>query len=335
MLPVRILGTGLYAPGEPIDNLELMRLTGIEFDPARTEEKLGYKTRHMAKLRGIDESALDFAEKAALAAIEDAGIDAGDIGLFIVGTDTPEYISPSTAVMLQGRIQGKQTPASSFDMVASCASFASAFSTAARIMAVDPCVEYALVTGVYNMPAFVRPMDAFGLMVFADGAGSFVLARDGTGKSGYLESAFVTDGTQWDYIGIYTGGARRQATHELLDEGRWGLENLKRLPADRNLKLWPVVVEELVKKAGVGIDELDHIIFTQINKSLIVDIMSMLGLPMEKTTMVMDKYAYTGSGCIPMAFHHAVREGRVRRGDLVAFMASGSGLSVAANLFRY
>ena len=101
------------------------------------------------------------------------------------------------------------------------------------------------------------------------------------------------------------------------------------------MKLWPVVVEELVKKAGVGIDELDHIIFTQINKSLIVDIMSMLGLPMEKTTMVMDKYAYTGSGCIPMAFHHAVREGRVRRGDLVAFMASGSGLSVAANLFRY
>jgi len=335
MLPVRILGTGLYAPGEPIDNLELMLIAGIEFDPVRTEEKLGYKTRHMAKLRGIDESTLDFAEKAALAAIAEAGVDADDIGLFIVGTDTPEYISPSTAVMLQGRIQKKQMLASAFDMAASCASFASAFATASRIMAADPSVRYALVTGVYNMPAFVRPMDAFGLMVFADGAGSFVLGRDETGRSGYIESAFVTDGTQWDYIGVYTGGARRQPTLELLAEGKWGLENLKRLPADRNLKLWPVVVEDLMKKAGVGLDQLDHIIFTQINKSLIVDIMSVLGLPMEKTTMVMDKYAYTGSGCIPMAFHHAVLEGRVKRGDLVAFMASGSGLSVAANLFRY
>lgn len=335
MLPVRIIGTGLYAPGKPIDNYELKRLAQIEFDAEKTEQKLGYRTRHIAKFRGLDESTLDFAELAAKGAIADAGIDPEDIGLIIVGTDTPEYISPSTAVMLQGRIQKGQRAVSSFDMVASCASFTSAFATAARIMDSDKTVKHALVTGVYNMPAFVRPGDVFGLTIFADGAGSVVLGRDESGKSGYLSSAFVTDGTQWDYIGIYTGGARRQATPELLAEGKWGLENLQRLPPDRNLKLWPGVVEDLLGKAGCRISDLDHIIFTQINKSLIIDIMAILGLPIEKTTMVMDRYGYTGSGCVPMAFHHAVKNGRVRRGDLVAFMASGSGLSVAANLFRY
>ena len=147
MLPVRILGTGLYAPGEPIDNHELMKLAGISFDAEKTEAKLGYRTRHIARLRGIDESTLDFCEKAALNAIADAGIDADDIGLFIVGTDTPEYISPATAVMLQGRVQKGQKSVPAFDMVASCASFTSAFSTAARIMATDPKMKYALVTG--------------------------------------------------------------------------------------------------------------------------------------------------------------------------------------------
>lgn len=334
-MPVRVAGTGLYAPGEPIDNYELMRLAGIQFDSEKTEAKLGYRTRHMARLRGIQESALDFAEKAALNAIEDAGIKASEIGLFIVGTDTPEYISPATAVMLQGKVQGGQMPVPAFDMVASCASFAAAFSTAARIMATDASINYACVTGVYNMPAFLRPGDTFGYSIFADGAGSLIIGRDESGRSGFIESAFAADGTQWDYIGIYTGGSRRQPTCELLEAGKWGLENLQRLPPDRNLKLWPGVVQDLLGKGGMTLQELDHIIFTQINKSLIVDIMAILGLPMEKTTMVMDRYGYTGSACIPMAFHHAVKEGRIRRGDAVAFMASGSGLSVAADLFRY
>lgn len=335
MLPVKIVGTGLYAPGDPIDNYELMKLAQIQFDAEKTEAKLGYRTRHIARLRGIEESTLDFAEKAAKNAIADAGISASQIGLFLVGTDTPEYISPATAVMLQGRIQSGQMPVPAFDIVASCASFTSAFSTAARIMATDKSIEYACVTGVYNMPAFLRPGDAFGYSIFADGAGSFILGRDDSGKSGFIESSFAADGTQWDYIGIYTGGAHRQPTCELLEEGKWGLENLQRLPPDRNLKLWPGIVEDLLKKGGFTLSEIDHIIFTQINKSLIEDIMAILGLPMEKTTMVMDRYGYTGSGCVPMAFHTAVKEGRIKRGDIVAFMASGSGLSVAANLFKY
>ena len=113
---MNIVSTGLYAPGAPIGNAELMRLAGIEFDAARTEEKLGIRERHIAHLRGIDETSADFAEKAARAAIANPDIDPDQIGLFIVASDTPEYISPATSILPQGRIQGGRRYAGAFDV---------------------------------------------------------------------------------------------------------------------------------------------------------------------------------------------------------------------------
>ena len=83
------------------------------------------------------------------------------------------------------------------------------------------------------------------------------------------------------------------------------------------------------------VKDVDHFIFTQINLSVITEVMDILEVPMTKTTTVMDKYGYTGSGCVPMAFHHAVTEGRIKRGDRVLFMASGAGLAVGSNLFVF
>ena len=90
MLPIKIVGTGLYVPGEPITNLDLKRLSGLEFDAEKLENKIGIFSRHMAKYNDVEESTADFATKAAMAAIANAGVDADEIGLFIVGTDTPE-----------------------------------------------------------------------------------------------------------------------------------------------------------------------------------------------------------------------------------------------------
>jgi 3-oxoacyl-[acyl-carrier-protein] synthase-3 len=79
----------------------------------------------------------------------------------------------------------------------------------------------------------------------------------------------------------------------------------------------------------------DHVIFTQINKSVIEKVMAELDLPLEKTTFIMDRYGYTGSGCVPMAFYHAVKDGKVKKGDTVVFVASGAGFAVGSNLFVY
>jgi 3-oxoacyl-[acyl-carrier-protein] synthase-3 len=333
MAKAKIIGTGSYAPGEPIGNEELKALTGVEFDSARLESKMGIKARHIARLRGLQESTADFVEKAARAALADADADPAEVGLFIVGTDTPEFVTPATAILLQGRLQGGEREAEAYDVGASCASFVTALDAAARTMATEPSLRYALVVGAYGMPAHVRQGDAFGWSIFADGAGAVVLERaEDAERSGYLGGCFRADGTQWNFIGVYAGGTRRPVTREAIDSGLYGLELLQKLPGDRNVKLWPPLVRRLLEKTGRRLEEVDHFVFTQINRSVIEEVMGILGRPMSDTTCVMDRFGYTGSGCVPMALHEARASGRVKPGDLVVMVASGAGFSVGANL---
>ena len=332
---IKIIGTGLYAPGEAIDNTELQTLAGVEFDAARIEEKLGIRARHIAHLRGIDETTADFAEHAARRAIEDAGVDPQSIDLFVVATDTPEYISPATSMLLQGRIQGGQRYTGVWDLGASCSSFVAALDAVARLVGTDPTVTNACVVGVYNMPAYFRPDDTFGYSIFADGAAAVVVTKS-TGPDGrYLGGQLLADGTQWDYVGVYAGGTRNPVTRERLEAGEYGLQLLQRLPGDRNVGLWPDIVRRLLDKVGLGVADVDHILFTQINRSVILEVLGILGIDESRSTFVMDRYGYTGSACIPMAFHTAVTERRISRGDRVVTVASGAGLAVAAAAFVY
>ena len=333
MATARIVGTGLYVPGDPIDNQELARLTGISFDAGRLESKIGIRARHIARLRGIRESTADFAEKAARAALRDAGVAASEVHLFVVATDTPEHISPATAILLQGRLQGGEMESGAFDVGASCASFVTALDAVSRMMMTDPSIRHALVVGVYNMPAYLRPGDEFGWTIFADGAGAVLLRReDRDGSPGYVEGVLKADGTQWNYVGVYAGGTRTPITREVLEAGTWGLELLQKLPGDRNVKLWPPLVRRLLDKAGWRLEQVDHLLFTQINRSVIHEVMGILGLPVRKTTCVMDRYGYTGSACVPMALHTARGEGTVKKGDALVLVASGAGLAVGASL---
>lgn len=335
MIKIKISGTGLYAPGEAIDNKTLKEIAGIEFDETKMKGKIGIYKRHIAKFRNIDETTADFATKAALKAIEDAGISNDEPGLFIVATDTPEFVTPATAILVQGRVQGAEQWSMSFDVASSCASFTMAFDTAASILNSNPLIQYAVITGVYNMPAFIREGDNFSYPIFADGAAAFVLQRDDAAASAYIGSQMLTDGTQWDFIGIYAGGARNQVTKQIIDENKHGLLSLQPLPGDRNVRLWPMIVEKILGNYGMMTDEIDHYIFTQINRSVIVKVMEAIGQPIEKAHFVMDKYGYTGSACVPMAFHEGVMSGRIKRGDKVLFVASGAGLAVGSNLFIY
>jgi 3-oxoacyl-[acyl-carrier-protein] synthase-3 len=336
MIVAKVAGTGLYAPGEPIDNEAVKRLAGVDFDSEKLANKIGIKARHIARLSNLKESTADFAEKAARAALAKAGVDPMEVGMFLVASDTPEFISPATGIVLQGRLQGSEQEARAFDVGSSCASFVTALDMAARAVVSDPTLRYALVVGVYNMPAYIKDGDGFGWSMFADGAGAMLLERDENGKpgTGYIEGVSRSDGTQWNYIGVYTGGTKTPVTKEVLNSGQYGFQLLQPLPGDRNVKLWPPLVLRVLEKAGVAQSEVSHYFFTQINKSVIEKVMGILGEPMEKTTTVMDRYGYTGSACVPMALHTAIEEGRVKKGDLIVLVASGAGLSVGANLLR-
>jgi 3-oxoacyl-[acyl-carrier-protein] synthase-3 len=344
MRKIAILGSGSYFPGEPIDSDELMKLANISFDKEKIENLIGIKKRHIAKLRKIDETTADFAHKASLNAIKSSNIKTEEIDLIIVATDTPEYISPATSIVLQGRLQGYQSNTMVFDISASCASFVTAFDTAARMMISNQSIRNALVVGVYNMTRYVRDEDAFGWSIFADGAGAIILGdsknissnnRDDSNISDYIDGEFISDGTQWNFIGVYAGGTRKIITKDILDSKSYGLELIQRLPPDRNIKLWPPLVQSLCQKVSLKLDEIDYFIFTQINKSVIIEVMKILNQPIEKAIMVMDKYGYTGSACVPTAFDEAVKERKIKRGDKILFCASGAGLAVGANIFVY
>ncbi len=335
MIPIKIVGTGLYAPGKPIDNIELKKLAEIEFNHEKIAGKIGIKKRHIARLRGIEETTADFVTHAAQNAIKDAAINPDEIGLFIVATDTPEYITPATALIVQGRIQKGEKWSMSFDVAASCASFTMAFDVASRILSSNSLIKYALISGVYNMPAFIRPDDTFSYPIFSDGAAAFVLTKDENSKSQYIGNQMLTDGTQFDFIGIYAGGSKMPVTKEVIDDKRNGLLSLQPLPGDRNVRLWPMIVDKVLGNYGYKADDIDYFIFTQINKSVIIQVMEALQQPLSKTHFVMDKYGYTGSACVPMAFHEGVKAGTIHRGEKVLFVASGAGLAVGSNLFIY
>ncbi|HAK46637.1 MAG TPA: ketoacyl-ACP synthase III [Spirochaeta sp.] len=333
---MKIIGTGLYAPGIPLEHEEIMELTGVSFDGEKISQKIGIERRHIAHLRNIDETTADFVEKAGRNALADACIKAEQIDLFIVATDTPEFISPPTATLLQGRLQGGETVSGSFDINGACSGFVSAFQTAARLADGAGKPFRIMIVGVYNMPAYFRPDDSFGYSIFADGAGAFII-EGGTdeGKDNYKGGVFRSDGTQWNYVGVYTGGTRNPMTHERLDKGEYGLQLIQNLPGGRNVELWPKVLEDIMRETGGEYDDVDHFLFTQINKSVIHKVMDVIEQPAEKAPCYMKNYGYTGSACLPIAFHEAVKAGQIKRGDDIVLVASGAGLVVSAARFRY
>jgi len=322
-----IIGTGMYVPPTLITNAELGERMGKPV-PDSIANKLGIKQRYVT---GDNLSSADLGYEAGKAAIADAGLKAEDIDLVIVATDTPEYISPATASVVQGRLGAVN--AGTFDLNASCAGFVTALDVAARMIGYDSQYTNILVCGVYNMTKFVDWTNERTAPIFADGGGAVVLqAREG--ETGYLSAKLYADGTQYDFLGIFVGGTKRPVTKELVEGKEHLLTFLKPLPPARNIELWPALVLETVAKAGLTMKDVDHLIFTQINRWVIEEVMKILEIPMAKTTCIMDQYGYTGSACIPMALDHAKKAGRVKSGDVLVMVGSGVGLAVACAVFR-
>ena len=322
-----IIGTGKYVPKILITNAEMEKILGVPLKPS-IEGKLGIKQRYVT---GDDESTVDLATNAGIKAIEKANLKPEEIDLVIVATDTPEYISPASSSVVQGRL--KAVNAGTFDINASCAGFVSALDIASRMIATGG-YRYILLIGVYNMTKFVDKTDVNVFPIFADGAGAVVSAATDEDR-GFQAGKLIAEGTQYDFLGIYAGGAKHPINQERLEKKEHLLQFLKPLPPDRNIQLWPPLIKEVLAKINLEYKDIDHIIFTQINKWVIEEVMKIIELPMEKTTCIMDRYGYTGSGCVPMALDVALEEGKIKKGDTVVFVASGVGFNVAATVFKW
>lgn len=329
MRDAKIIGTGVYVPERLVTNADLSRNLGEDIDEFVTNV-IGIKERHIA---ADNESAADLATRAAENAIADAGIDASDLDLILLATDTPEYISPATSVVVQARIAAVN--AGTFDINAACSGFVTALDAAYKYVIADRTYKNVLVIGCYAMSKFMDWKDKKTSTIFADGAGATVLkATDG--EAHFLASKLVADGKYHDYMGILAGGTRTPITAEVLAENDTNrLRFAKKYPPEVNIEGWPKVINEILAKAELALDDVDMFLFTQVNISTIRTVMHDMGVPGQKTHTIMQKWGYTGSACIPMVFHDAIEAGKINRGDVVVLCASGGGLNMAAMVIRY
>ena len=323
-----IVATGSYLPEIEITNDALRaRFNGNapEFVD-KMEASSGIRSRWYAP---SDWAASDLALRASQQALERAGKQPEDIDLIILGTDSPDYITPATSVVLQGKLGAMN--AGTFDVVCACASFPTAISNAAGLMATNPSLKTVLVVAVYLMHKLAKEDDPM-IFFYGDGAGAAVLER--SGEPGFIASAFQADGTYAKNWLIPAGGTVEPATEAAAREGRTTVKMLERYPPEINNEGWPRLVRRVAANGNFAVKDIDFAIFTQVRKPTIELVMQDLGLPMSKTHTIMERWGYTGSACIPMALDDALQQKKMKPGDLVVLVGSGVGYNQAAAAFR-
>jgi 3-oxoacyl-[acyl-carrier-protein] synthase-3 len=322
-----LVATGCYLPEREISN-DLLRQRFPEPPDFvdKMEASTGIRRRWWAP---EDWAASDVAVLAARQALAAAGRPPGDVDLIILGTDSPDYITPATSVVLQEKLGAKN--AGTFDVGCACASFPTGFAAAAGLIAVNPGIRTVLVVGVYLMHKLAASGDPM-VFFYGDGAGAAVL--EASDEPGFLNSAFQADGSYAGYWGLFSGGTAEPASEESLRAGRTTVKMLERYPPEINHEGWPRLVRRLAHEGGFEVGDIDFLIFTQVRRPSIELVMGELGLPLERTHMVMEDWGYTGSACVPMALHDAREKGKIKPGDLVVLVGSGVGYNQAAVAFR-
>ncbi|HJL42573.1 MAG TPA: ketoacyl-ACP synthase III [Myxococcales bacterium LLY-WYZ-16_1] len=319
-----IIATGCFVPEREVPNAELAERFEPKFPEfvTKMEAATGIRTRWYAP---DDWATSDLALRASQEALARAGMNPSELDLILLGTDTPDYITPATSVVLQEKLGAKN--AGTFDIGCACASFPTGLLTAAGIVRTQPGIRNVLVVGAYMMQRLADPNDPM-IFFYGDGAGAAILRRSDT--PGVLQGAFLADGSYAKHWGIFSGGTAEPATETSVREGRTQVRMPIKYPPDVNDIGWPRLMRTLAERNEFEMDDVDLAIFTQVRRNTILTVGQELGIPEEKLHMVMHKWGYTGSACIGMALHDAVSSGRAQPGQLVTLVGSGVGYNQAA-----
>jgi len=322
MTYARIAGTGGYLPARVVTNQDLEKVmdTSDEWIRART----GICRRHIA---ADDEACSDMALAAAGQALEMAGIEAADVDLIVVATVTPDKIFPSTACIIQRRLGIAGCPA--FDIQAACSGFVYSLDLASRLISTGGA-RNALVIGSEMLSRITNWEDRTTAVLFGDGAGAVVLQP--AEEPGIISTHMHADGQYEDLLqvpqGISSGfdAVRAEAAYIQMN----GNAVFRRAVAT----LDSIARETL---AGNGIDkrDIDWLVPHQANLRIITAAAKKLDLPMDHVVVTVDDQGNTSSASIPLALDTAVRDGRIRRGQLLLFEAFGAGFTWGSALVRF
>ncbi|MCF7838165.1 MAG: ketoacyl-ACP synthase III [Candidatus Marinimicrobia bacterium] len=325
MNDVQIIGVGHYLPNQVWTNHDLEKSINTTDEWIFT--KTGIRQRHIAD---PSEATSDLALYASLNAIKDANIHAEDVDLIILATSSPDMIQPSTASILQGKLGA--THAAAFDIGAVCAGFVYALVTATGMMRAFPHYKNVLVVGAETYSRILNWKDRTTCVFFGDGAGAVLLSQ--STKPGYLGHYLMNDGLGWDIIKFPAGGSRIPASKSSLEDGLHAFQMDGRKVWDFAIEAMPAAVREAAKDANIQVLDIDLVVPHQANINIIRRSMQALGLPMEKTYPTIEHTANTSGASIPIALSFARLAGKVKEGDIVAFVGFGGGLSWGCAIFR-
>ncbi len=318
----RITGTGGYLPEKILTNAELERIvdTSDEWIQSRT----GIKKRHIA---ADEQTTADLAEAAARRALQAAGLQPGDIDLIIVATTTPDLVFPSTACLLQQRLDVHGCPA--FDVQAVCTGFIYALSIADRFIRTGGASK-ALVIGAEVLSRILDWSDRSTCVLFGDGAGAVVLEASDT--AGILSSHIHADGGYQELLKVPTGIAAPESTR-LTQEPYIVMQGNEVFKMAVNTL--GRIVDETLEYNKLEKKDIDWLVPHQANTRIISATAKKLSMPMDRVILTVDEHGNTSAASVPLALDVAVRDGRIEAGDTLLLEAFGGGFTWGSALVKY
>jgi len=318
----RITGTGGYLPERILSNHDLEKIvdTSDEWIHSRT----GIRKRHIA---ADDQTTTDLAEQAARIAISAAGLKPGDIDLIIVATTTPDLVFPSTACLLQQRLDIHGCPA--FDIQAVCTGFIYALDIADKFIRTGAASK-ALVIGAEVLSRILDWSDRSTCVLFGDGAGAVVLEASDT--AGILSSHLHADGDYQELLKVPTGIASSESTR-LTQEPYIVMQGNEVFKMAVNTL--GRIVDETLEHNQLEKESIDWLVPHQANTRIISATAKKLNMSMDRVILTVDEHGNTSAASVPLALDVAVRDGRIKQGDVLLLEAFGGGFTWGSTLLRY
>jgi 3-oxoacyl-[acyl-carrier-protein] synthase-3 len=318
VIGARIIGTGSALPRRIVTNAELAER--VDTSDEWIVERTGIRSRYIA---ADGETTATLATEACRRALAHAGIDATQIGLIVLATATPDQTFPSSATKVQAALGIDDCIA--FDVHAVCTGFLYALSVADSMLQ-SGMADKALVIGAETFSRILDWEDRGTCVLFGDGAGALVLsAEDGT--SGILATRLHADGRHNDLLFVDGGPSTTGTVGKLRMKGREVFRHAVKNLAD--------VLHEVLAAAGLESSDVDWVVPHQANARILDATAKKLGLSPEKVVVTVDRHANTSAASVPLALDTAVRDGRIKRGDLIVLEAMGGGFTWGAAVIRY
>ena len=322
MIYSRIAGTGSYLPAKILTNADLEKMVDTSSD--WIVERTGIRERHIA---ADNQTTCDLAEQAARRAIEAAGLAPGDIDFIVVATTTPDRIFPSTACLLQDRLDIHGCVA--FDVQAVCTGFVYALGIADKFVR-SGSAKHALVVGAETLSRIVDWTDRGTCVLFGDGAGAVVISADS--KPGIINSHLHADGQYKELLTVPAG----------ISQGYDKVRNNQAFMQMQGNEVFKVavntlgrIVDETLEKNGLKKTDIDWLVPHQANMRIISATARKLDMSMDHVVVTVDRHGNTSAASIPLAFDEAVRDGRIQRGETVLMEAFGGGFTWGSVLLKY